>query len=539
MPQRKLTIGRESVSDIVVSSPYLSSVHAEISLMDAPTLSFSIKDLGSTNGTFINGVRVERGVFGFSDKVSLGAYQLEAIDFIGFFINLAETVSIGERGFSSRIAAFVPILCWFLFPLLVALSVWFPSAVISVLATVVLIIILIYLGIECRSSLRRKRAQEQYFTIKRNQLNGLIAKQKMVLERQLLLNQYVWQGFRKFKVVKKVQENKEITSFYIAPHDGKGIPDFHPGQFLTFRFSVPGNEKPVVRCYSLSCGPNKEYYRVSIKRIGSADRGLPKGLGSNHMHDSVHVGDIVDVKSPSGSFFLDIEKSKATVLLAGGVGITPMLSMLDVLAGAKVKHPVWLFYGVRNQAELTQVNSIRELVKANDNFKLCICFSQPGANDVLGRDFDHLGRVNQGLLKEKLGSNNYQFFLCGPGAFMEDLNTSLIGWGVPERDINLEAFGPSSVKKITPPLADAKPVTVQFKKSGRLVKANSQQSLLEIAEHEGLSMDFGCRAGSCGSCEVAIVEGEVSYDQEVDFRISEGCCLACVAKPKNQLIIDA
>ncbi len=539
MSQRALTIGREPSSDILVNSPYLSSVHAEITLVDAQSLTFAIKDLGSTNGTFINGERVDKGVFGFSDKVSLGAYQLESIDFIAYFLNIDESSLAVPRGFGRGLGMALTVGGLFIVLGLVGLAYFYPRGISAVLASATLMLAMTFLVLEMLSGFRRKQAEDAYFAFKKQRLSTWLEQQRLSLERQTMLDEHAWQGYRKFKVLDKVQENSEITSFYLSPHDGKGIPRFYPGQFLTIRLSIPGQERPAVRCYSLSCGPNSEYYRVSIKRIGAAGPDLPQGLGSSYMHDSVQVGDFVDLKSPSGSFYLDIEKTKASVLLAGGIGITPMLSMLDVLVEAQVTHPVWLFYGVRDQGELTQIQHIRSLASSHKNIKVCICFSKPKDGDVLGRDFDHVGRVDLTLLKEKLGSSNYQFFLCGPGAFMEDLNSSLEQWGVPEDDIYLEAFGPSSVKKKEASNADAKNVSLQFKKSGKKVSASNQLSLLEIAEGEGVSMDFGCRAGSCGSCEVAIVDGEVSYDQDVDFPISEGCCLACVARPTDNLIIDA
>ena len=102
----------------------------------------------------------------------------------------------------------------------------------------------------------------------------------------------------------------QVCSFYLQPHDEKPIPGFDPGQFLTFQLNIPAQPKAVVRCYSLSDAPRPDMYRVSIKRVPPPrdNPDAPPGLSSNHFHDNVKVGDILDVKEPSGRFFLDMSK---------------------------------------------------------------------------------------------------------------------------------------------------------------------------------------------------------------------------------------
>ncbi len=120
-------------------------------------------------------------------------------------------------------------------------------------------------------------------------------------------------------------ETGDICSFYLEPHDRRPLPSFMPGQYLTFRLNIPGQAKPVIRCYSLSDGPKAEYFRVTIKKVGpppgKAD-GKP-GLVSSHFHDQIEQGDIVDVKAPGGQFFLDPAEDTPAVLIGGGIGLTP------------------------------------------------------------------------------------------------------------------------------------------------------------------------------------------------------------------------
>ncbi len=535
---KRLVIGRHPSADIYIRSDYLSSKHAEITLIDPQTLTFSIKDLDSTNGTFINGERITGGTFGFGDVVTLGAYRIEALDFLGHFVQVKENSS-KSTFFTQSLALKLVGLCIALlfvisgFSLLVT-----PEYFLALLATFTLIMLSIKISIEVANAIHRRASQKLFFQSKVDELASISKKYKQELDFQKKAEKYVWQGFRKFKIASKVQENNSITSFYLQPHDGQPIPTFKPGQYLTFKLNLGGEQKPLTRCYSLSCGPNSDYYRVSIKRVPPSKPELPPGRGSNYFHDSLHPGDIIDVKNPSGGFFLDTEKPHPTVLLAGGIGITPMLSMLETLVELEATQPIWLFYGVRNQDELIKFKHIQSLTSKYDNVNLCICFSKPKESDVFGVNYHHNGRVSVSLFKEKLGSNNFKFYLCGPGPFMSTLTDDLIAWGVPKEDVHGEAFGPSSVKK-TPPKGEQKQVEIEFKKSGKKVKGSDGESILEIAESAGIELDYGCRAGSCGTCETAVVSGEVHYDDEVDYEVSPGCCLTCMASPKHSLVIDA
>src|ERR1043165_4421337 len=136
-----------------------------------------------------------------------------------------------------------------------------------------------------------------------------------------------WNGYRKFTVAKKSLECEDVCAFYLKPHDGKSLPAFKPGQYLTFQLDIPGRDKPLVRCYSLSDSPHRsDYYRVTIKREKCpADRPeLPPGAASGYFCDRVREGDILNVRAPTGQFFLDMTKTCPLVLIAGGVGVTPL-----------------------------------------------------------------------------------------------------------------------------------------------------------------------------------------------------------------------
>ncbi len=235
-------------------------------------------------------------------------------------------------------------------------------------------------------------------------------------------------GLRNFVVERKQPESETITSFYLVPEDGAPLPGFLPGQFLTLELDIPGQPRPVIRTYSLSDSPNPEYYRLSIKREPApADRPeLPAGQSSNYFHDRVAVGTRLRVAAPRGKFHLDPDGRRAVVLLSGGVGLTPMVSMLNAIVQGDARRPVWFVHGVRNGREHAMGASVRRLAEANENVHVHIRYSQPDPDDVAGRDYDSRGRVDMALLKQLLPFDDYDFFICGPTAFMRSLYCGLL-----------------------------------------------------------------------------------------------------------------
>ena len=376
----------------------------------------------------------------------------------------------------------------------------------------------------------------------------LKAKIKSIMDKRELEAKQVklaWSGFRKFKVVSKVPETNDITSFYLAPHDGKELPGFLPGQFLTFQITLPSQPQPVIRCYSLSDSPyHPDRYRVSIKRV-PAPRDNPSaapGLVSGYFHDSLNENDIVDVKAPSGHFYLAMTKKTPVVLLAGGVGITPVLSMLNAITEIGSQREVWFFLGVRNKKEHVMKEHLEMVAKEHENVHLRVFYSAPAETDVLNEDYHVKGRVNVENFKPILPSSNFDFYICAPPPMVKDLRTDLADWGVPKKNIHFEAFGPATVKKCKADAGEASNVkiNIQFEKSGKTVAWDAKAaSLLDFAEANGIPIDSGCRAGNCGTCLTAIKSGEVELVGEPGSEPESGSCLACISVPKENMTLDA
>ena len=355
--------------------------------------------------------------------------------------------------------------------------------------------------------------------------------------RKLAERPFPWNGVRKFVVQRKVVENRDVRSFYLVPHDARPLPVFKPGQHLTFQLAHPSGGGPLVRCYSLSDRPHSGHYRVTIKRAA--------GAGSGLFHTQVGEGDILDVRAPAGNFFLEPADPDPVVLIAGGIGITPLISMLHMLAHQQSRRVVWFFYGVRHGGDHLFRKELAALAQANPNVQLRICYSQPGPDDREGEDYQVKGRATVELLQSVLPSNNYHFYYCGPGPMMEALTKDLRHWGVPEAHLHFETFGASSVKQVSRATVgtEAGPAAhcqVSFRKSGRTLPwSPGSGSLLDLAEGAGIAIPSGCRAGNCGTCVVAMQSGEVNYVQPPGLAMEARTCLTCIAQPDGDVALDA
>ena len=370
-----------------------------------------------------------------------------------------------------------------------------------------------------------------------------------------------WPGYRNFLVERKEQEDAagQVFSFYLAPQDKSPLPAFLPGQFLTVALDLPdakgveGATQAVVRCYSLSDAPQPGHYRISVKRAAApANSTYEAGRASNYLHDQVAVGDTLRVRAPGGRFYL--ERSDApVVLIGGGVGITPMLSMLNWCLAEQPGRELWLFYGVRHGEELVMPAHLQAMALQHPRLHLHLCLSEPQGKPTgdtaarrCGPVHYHHGRVDIALLRRLLPLKPYHFYICGPTPMLQSLVPALEDWGVPEARIHFEAFGPASIprKKATsaaPGGDSAGPApTVRFARSDKQMPWDSAMgSLLDFAQAQGVAVDSGCRAGSCGSCQTTIVSGEVRYLQAPDFDPEPGTCLLCVCTPKTDVTLEA
>ncbi|CAB3771544.1 Flavohemoprotein [Paraburkholderia humisilvae] len=359
--------------------------------------------------------------------------------------------------------------------------------------------------------------------------------------------------WRPFRVTQIVDESATIRSFHLEPLDGAGVLPHAAGQHLPIRVvlpdttatgatTTPASAATRRRTYTISSGPADGAYRISVKRDGRVSR---------HLHDTLRVGSMLEARAPAGRFTLDAHEQRPAVLLAAGVGITPMIAMLRhiVYEGLRTRHmrPTWLFQSARTLRERAFNDEIDYLASVSGGVVEVVRTLSDPQRALKGKDFDHAGRIDIALLRETLPLDDYDFYLCGPAGFMQSLYDGLRKLNIDDARIHAEAFGPSGVTRTR----DAKaagiasaaavphtPATastpVVFAKSGKEARWEpARGTLLEFAEAQGLAPEFSCRGGSCGSCRTRIVDGAVAYSNPPEYPVAEHEALLCCAVPAS------
>lgn len=346
--------------------------------------------------------------------------------------------------------------------------------------------------------------------------------------------------WRPFRVAKIVDESCIIRSFHLEPADGAGLIPHLAGQHLPIRVTPADAALPVIRTYTLSVAPSDSRYRISVKR---------EGLVSRHLHEVLQVGDLIDARAPAGGFTIDARATRPAVLMAAGIGVTPMLAMLRhvVYEGLRKRRirQTWFFYATRSKAERAFDREIADLVAAGQGTVHLIRILSNPDGATLGQDYDVAGRIDMALLSVKLPFNDYDFYLCGPGPFMQGIYDGLRDLNIADARIHAEAFGPASLLRKPDQIASAaigaaqstrKPATTSlpiiFMKSGKEARwSPGGGSLLELAETRGLQPEFSCRNGNCGTCRTKILAGAVAYVTAPTAAVAPDEALICCAVP--------
>jgi nitric oxide dioxygenase len=260
-----------------------------------------------------------------------------------------------------------------------------------------------------------------------------------------------WNGYRRFVVDRKIPENEIITSFYLRPHDGGPLPAFRPGQYITVKVDPTKLSTPP-RNYSLSDRPGLEYFRISVKREAGSTGSAPAGLVSNYLHGQVKEGDTLDIGPPCGEFTLDIAQvgDRPIALVSGGVGITPMMSMLASLAHHRIAGPVHFIHAARNSRHHAFASEVRRLAAEYPNIRTHFRYDAPLADDVRHKRCDSTGLVDIEFLGEVLPVSGAEFFICGPKPFMLRVLECLKTLGTADASIHYEFFGPRQEMSIEP-----------------------------------------------------------------------------------------
>lgn len=249
-----------------------------------------------------------------------------------------------------------------------------------------------------------------------------------------------WTGWRLFVVREKRPESSVITSFILEPADGGVVENFEPGQYISLAIDIPALGLQQIRQYSLSDMPNGHSYRISVKREDGGGVN-PPGFVSCLLHEHVNVGDEVRLAAPYGTFHIDVNARTPIVLISGGVGLTPMISMLKRAIQDPQRQVVFV-HGARNSKVQAMRERLREIAKSHANFRLTVYYSEPLPEDVPGKDYDYAGHVDVKAIKNEILLPDADYYICGPVAFMRAQHDALKALGIHEAHIHYEVFGP-------------------------------------------------------------------------------------------------
>lgn len=367
--------------------------------------------------------------------------------------------------------------------------------------------------------------------------------------------------FERFRVARRTRESNAIVSFELVPVDGARSLEFAPGQFVALRLTLPDGES-VLRHYSLSGDPaDTARWRISVKREdGGGD--VPPGCGSTYLHTSVDVGAELELAGPAGAFVCDEGSERPIVLMSGGVGVTPLVSMLHRLSRASNRR-VHFIHACENGAIHAFADEVRALAATRDGIHLHVCYRQPLEDDEARGGFDSRGIVTRELLQSLLPLDDYDVYLCGPPGFMQANWRLLRGLGVTRERIRYEFFGPATLLEseadapqsdgaarsaavvagvgasADPTGIDADAITVRFEPHGEPIHWRPEHgSLLEMAEQAGYAPVFNCRAGLCNACVTRLLSGDIAYDEDPLSPPPEGSVLLCCARPTSAVTLD-
>jgi nitric oxide dioxygenase len=245
-----------------------------------------------------------------------------------------------------------------------------------------------------------------------------------------------WSGWRDFVVAERRRESGIITSFVLRPADGGRVLRHRPGQYLTFRLEVPDQAAPLKRNYSISSAPDDAAYRISVKRE-------PCGAASNWLHDHAGPGTVLKVAPPAGEFVLPDTPERPVVLLSGGVGLTPMVSMLETIAARHPGLPTHYVHGTLNGATHAMGEHVRALVQRAEGVAATTFYAEPRPKDRRGADYDEAGLITLDWLRRQTPLRDADFYLCGPKPFLRHFVGGLAKAGAPAERIHYEFFGPA------------------------------------------------------------------------------------------------
>lgn len=359
-------------------------------------------------------------------------------------------------------------------------------------------------------------------------------------------------GFVQTPVLATFDETPDIKTIRLARPEGFA---FEAGQFVPVRLRVDGKE--YVRCYSISSSPHSTgYLEISVKR---------QGLVSNALHATARPGGILSVKAPNGAFRYPAGDDRPIVLVAAGVGITPLVSMLRHAVQTEPSRPVTLLYGARDEASLAFRDELASIARRQPQVRIVAALTRSAGSAMPTGPFPiYPGRIDLELLRTAVPDVAHSIaLLCGPAAMIADTKALLTALGVPPPQIRHEIFeaavavavgareavaagrreatGQPGGARGARPAADAGGLhEMRCLPAEVTVPVNADQSLLEAAESAGVELPSLCRAGVCGTCRIRVTDGQVDCESTTldASDLARGYVLACVARARTSCTVE-
>jgi ferredoxin-NADP reductase/Fe-S-cluster-containing hydrogenase component 2 len=340
-----------------------------------------------------------------------------------------------------------------------------------------------------------------------------------------------WVG--KLKVVEVEEVTHNVKTFRFCPPAGGAIPfDYLPGQFLTLNVAPRGI--PTRRSYTIASTPTwRDRIEITVKRE-------PHGLVSRWLHDELRIGDEVQIEAPNGTFIFNGQQADSIVLIGAGVGITPMISSARYLTETRWPGKVALILGFRAPRDYIFREEIGKLKTRNPNLSVTVTMSDPGDEAWSGSR----GRIDSTLLTSAVKDiASCRTHICGPPSMMDAVKGTLLGLGAYESQVRTEAFG-TVTRNPTAKGARSTEIAgkIVFQASDRIASVPVDATILDVADEAGVFIDNACRSGTCASCRVKLLSGDVTMavqDALTDHDKAEGYILACQAKISGDVKVDA
>lgn len=358
----------------------------------------------------------------------------------------------------------------------------------------------------------------------------------------------LWKGILRITAI--FDETPSVKTFRLMePNRGPMPFTFLPGQYASITSEIEGQK--VRRSYTISSSPTqRDYIELTIKRE-------QYGLESRHLHDHAATGDLLEIAAPAGRFFFTGKEAEGIVLIAGGVGITPMMSVLRSLTDRSYEHDIYLLYGVNMPTDLIFREECDYLARRHQRLHIVSIVAKADGTGWAGP----VGYLTADFIAASVPEiASKRIHLCGPPPMMEAVKAALAQLNVPADQVKTEEFAPpkggpvlddepattgtdsqAPVPPQTPPENPSAQASIAFSKSGKIGPLAPDQSVLDAAEAIGVVIDYECRVGICGRCKVPLLQGQVTMEVEDALAADEkadGIILACQAKSVGDLVVE-